>query len=186
MYRFSLKDSQFLPHAGIDLQFDLIPGEILVITGPNGIGKTSAMHRLYQQQSDLISIVEQQNMDYFYDRSIGKIKNLFLSSSEVDVNYFEMLWNKFNLHLKENRLHSELSGGESQALKICLGLSIKRNIFFLDEPTQYLDKQAKEILSHFISELLEKQNTFLVIEHDLEWMKSNFKTIQIDKAVWTT
>lgn len=195
MYRFSLKDPHFLPHFGCDVEFTIHPHELVTLVGPNGIGKTSVMCRLFKDHPS-VTQVEQGSLDYFYDRTLGKIKSIFTMTrpEDIDLDYFHALWKTFHLDKKENRLQSALSGGESQALKLCLGLSVKKEMYFLDEPTQYLDSEMKNSLNKIVTKLLEKKKSILMIEHDLTWITNKHRVYQLEledntlkaRERWTT
>jgi translation initiation factor RLI1 len=96
------------------------------------------------------------------------------------VDFFLICWEKFGLDKKEDRLLSSLSGGEGQALKICLGLAPKTEIYSLDEPSQYLDDGMKMVLGHVIQELLLRKKSIFMVEHDLNWQKFSLKVVQLE------
>lgn len=181
MYNFKLVDSIFLPHCGVEVDFSLEKGKMLLFTGENGVGKSTLMRRFYTAFEEHCALVDQSSLDYFYDRKVGKIKKLFLSTRKeiIDENFFHELWTIFGLDKKENRLQSSLSGGEGQVLKLILGLSIRMDIFLLDEPSHYLDESMKEKLSGVLSTLLHNKKALLVIEHDLSWIKENYSGLKL-------
>ena len=181
MYKFQLTDPYFLPHSGCDIELSLTPGELVMLVGENGIGKTTLVRRFWEEASVSMTLIEQKPLDVFYDRSLKKIKEVFLSSQEGNISgkFFLNLWKRFGLEQKENRLHSSLSGGEGQALKICLGLARESDLYLLDEPSQFLDQSMKKVLSEVIAELLQNKKSVLVIEHDFDWHKLPTTFIQI-------
>lgn len=165
-----ISDPNFLPHMGCELDLDINSGDVFTIIGENGIGKSTLVQRIFREKGSVISLIEQRTMDFFYDRSLNTIKSIFLQHQNVDKNRFENYWNTFHLHKKENRLQSTLSGGESQALKLCLGLSVNRDIYLIDEPSQYLDENSKQALNLILVEMNQLKKTLLIIEHDLSWL----------------
>ncbi|MFP5386298.1 MAG: ABC transporter ATP-binding protein [Bacteriovoracia bacterium] len=173
MYNFVVKDPHFLPHCGSEIEIPLEKGDLITLVGENGVGKTTLLNRFYQQSPSLITLVEQRPLDFFYDRTLHKIRGIFLQSREAEISaeVFTKCWQAFHFHEKELRLQSSLSGGESQALKLCLGLSVERELYFLDEPSQFLDGKAKESLNSILQELIENQKSVVMIEHDLKWLK---------------
>lgn len=67
-----------------------------------------------------------------------------------------------------------LSGGEAQRVKIATELSKKdtgKTIYILDEPTTGLHFQDIQLLLNVLNKLVERGNTVLVIEHNLDVVK---------------
>ena len=66
---------------------------------------------------------------------------------------------------------STLSGGERQRVKLAKYLDGKGNIYVLDEPTTGLHASDVETLMKLLDSLVQKGNTVIVIEHNLDVMK---------------
>jgi len=65
-----------------------------------------------------------------------------------------------------------LSGGEGQRLKIAKELNKRGNLYILDEPTTGLHPSDIKVMIQIINRLVDKGNTVLVIEHNLDIMRS--------------
>lgn len=182
MLKLNLNDPHFLPHSGCKVELFLEVKEALTIIGENGLGKTTLVHRFYSDHADMMSLIEQKPMDQFYDRSLKTLKNIFLKScgNHIHKDFFEQCWKEFGLDQKESRMLSSLSGGEGQALKITLGLSPAAQVYVLDEPSQYLDESMKRKLSQIIQQLLDRQKSVLMVEHDLTWQKFPMKVVELN------
>jgi ABC-type Mn2+/Zn2+ transport system ATPase subunit len=182
MYQFKLNDPHFLPHYGCDVEICLEPGKVVAISGKNGIGKTTLLQRFYRQESFKMSLVEQAGLDFFYDRKLSQIKVIFLSArgNEVSKELFFKSWESFGLSQKEDRYQSKLSGGEGQMLKLCFGLAAKRDVYLLDEPSQYLDARSKTVLGEILNELIKHGSSILMIEHDLDWQKFDVNHVELE------
>ncbi|MCD1293632.1 daunorubicin resistance protein DrrC [Methanocella sp. CWC-04] len=66
---------------------------------------------------------------------------------------------------------SSLSGGEAQRIKLASELHKKGNIYVMDEPTTGLHMSDIDRLLKIIKKLVDKGNTVIVIEHNLEVMR---------------
>jgi len=65
-----------------------------------------------------------------------------------------------------------LSGGECQRLKLAIELSKKGNIYIMDEPTTGLHMSDITSILRIIDRLVEKGNTVIVIEHNLDVIRN--------------
>lgn len=78
-------------------------------------------------------------------------------------------------YIKLGQSATTLSGGEAQRVKLAKELSIKstgRTIYLLDEPTTGLHFDDVKKLLNVLDRLVEAGNTVMVIEHNLEVIKS--------------
>ena len=66
---------------------------------------------------------------------------------------------------------STLSGGERQRVKLAKYLDKKGNIYVLDEPTTGLHASDVTTIMELLDSLVERGNTVIVIEHNLDVMK---------------
>ena len=99
----------------------------------------------------------------FFD-SIPKIKNKLQTINDVGLSY-----------IKLGQSSTTLSGGEAQRVKLATELSKRstgRTIYILDEPTTGLHAADVHRLIDVLNRLVDEGNTVLVIEHNLDVIKT--------------
>lgn len=114
-------------------------------------------------------------------KSIGDILNMTINQA---VEFFEnvsFLQQKLKVlqdvglgYIKLGQQCTTLSGGESQRIKLAAELSKKdtgKTLYILDEPTTGLHFEDIKILLEVIQKLVNKGNTVIVIEHNLDVIK---------------
>ncbi len=178
MYRFAVHDPALLPHAGCRVDVSVESGELVAIVGDNGVGKTTLLQRIFRDNRETVGLVPQAGLDFFFDRTLGKLRKLYQYTG-VNRDRFDLSWEAFNLHRKEDRYLSGLSGGEAQALKLCLVLSIERPVYFLDEPHQHLDPLARRCMAELMGELRKEGKGIVLVEHNLELLPRPATVIQL-------
>ena len=112
--------------------------------------------------SNILNMTVDEAMNFFEHQPAihTKLKTLF----EVGLGY---------IHLGQSA--TTLSGGEAQRVKLATELSRRatgRTLYILDEPTTGLHFDDVKRLLHVLNQLVDKGNTVLVIEHNLDVIKS--------------
>ena len=112
--------------------------------------------------ADVLDMTINMAVEFFENvpQIVGKLKVL----QEVGLGY-----------LKLGQSSTTLSGGESQRVKLAAELSKKetgKTIYILDEPTTGLHFEDIRILLTALNRLVDKGNTVIVIEHNLDVIKS--------------
>ena len=77
-------------------------------------------------------------------------------------------------YIKLGQPSTTLSGGESQRVKLAAELSKKqtgKTVYILDEPTTGLHFEDIRVLMSCINRLVDKGNTVIIIEHNLDVIK---------------
>ena len=100
----------------------------------------------------------------------------FFSFNKTITRKLETLLNVGLGYIKLGQQATTLSGGESQRIKLSKELSkvyTGRTIYILDEPTTGLHFQDIQLLLNVLHDLADKGNTVIVIEHNLDIIKTS-------------
>jgi excinuclease ABC subunit A len=111
--------------------------------------------------SDVLDMTVEQAVDFFVH--LPKIHRKVTTLSEVGLGYITL-----------GQHATTLSGGEAQRVKLATELSKKdtgKTFYILDEPTTGLHFQDIDLLMNVLQKLVDKGNTVLVIEHNLDVIK---------------
>lgn len=161
-----------------DIDFVVKGGQKVVITGFNGIGKSTLLKTLVGQLNGLngmFSFSEQVKLRYFE-------QDLYWQNEEETP--IQIVYNCYpSLTIKEVRKNlaccgiigehamqaiGTLSGGEQSKVKICLLTLTPCNFIIMDEPTNHLDIQAKQSLRTALKEF---KGTVLLVSHEPDFYK---------------
>lgn len=179
-----------------DLDFEIRKGELVVLVGESGCGKTTTMkmiNRLIEPDGGDIYI-DGQNIKSFNKnelrRNIGYViqdiglfphltvrKNVSIvpllcknDKAEVDRSVEDLL-RLVNLPPEEfaNRYPSELSGGQQQRVGFARALANNPDIILMDEPFSALDPITREQLQNELLSLQEElHKTIVFVTHDID------------------
>ncbi|MFH2141975.1 MAG: excinuclease ABC subunit UvrA [Bacteroidota bacterium] len=111
--------------------------------------------------NDVLEMTINQSFDFF--SGIPSIQNKCKILKEIGLGY-----------LKLGQPSTTLSGGEAQRIKLASELSKKdtgKTLFMLDEPTTGLHFEDVKIFLKLITKLIDRGNTVIVIEHNLDVIK---------------
>ena len=112
--------------------------------------------------AEVLDLTVDEALQFF--SAIPRIKSKLLTLKNVGLGY---------IHLGQQA--TTLSGGEAQRVKLSTELSkiaTGHTLYILDEPTTGLHFEDIKMLLNVLNELVERGNTVLVIEHNLEVIKT--------------
>ncbi len=112
--------------------------------------------------ADVLAMSVEEALDLFY--AIPSIKSKLQTLMDVGLGY-----------IKLGQSSTTLSGGEAQRIKLTRELSKRstgKTLYILDEPTTGLHFHDVKKLIKIINTLVDKGNSMIVIEHNLDVIKS--------------
>ena len=166
-------------------------GERIVLTGANGIGKSTLLKSILGLIKPISGEVEQG--DYL---EIGYFEQE--TPADIETTCLEEIWQEFpgftqyevrsalaKCGLTTKHIESKvkvLSGGEQAKVRLCKLINRESNILVLDEPTNHLDVDAKDELKRALKEY---KGSILMVCHEPEFYE-DLATDIWDCSKWTT
>ena len=178
-------------HAVDHISFSIEQGELVVIVGPSGAGKTTVLNilggmdtatsgKLYVDGKDITAYNSKQLTGYrrddigfvfqFYNLvpNLTALENvelaLQISKDPLDT---QAVLEEVGLGERKNNFPAQLSGGEQQRVSIARALAKNPKLLLCDEPTGALDyNTGKSILKLLQNMCREKGMTVIIITHN--------------------
>ena len=173
------------------LNLEMERGQKIVLTGANGIGKTTLLKSLLGLIPSLRGTVEQG--DYLH---IGYFEQEM--KQDINTTCIEEMWNEFpgfsqyevraalaKCGLTTKHIESKvkvLSGGEQAKVRLCKIINRESNLLVLDEPTNHLDTDAKDELKRALQAY---RGSILMVCHEPDFYEK-LATDVWDCSQWTT
>ena len=185
------------------LNFEFNSGELTVITGGNGTGKSSLLNIIQGLSSptegDIVlngmesfSTLEETNiLDYLsvyssefhvFPGSVSKNINFTLFNKE---NYESNNLDSLNLNIALSHQidgkATNISQGQKQKILLMRSLSQEKDIYLFDEPTGNLDRNSTELFLNEVEKLVNEEKIVIVVTHDKDVIARASKVINMDE-----
>ena len=129
-----------------DINLDIYQGDFLLITGPNGGGKTSLLSTILRLQSP----------------TKGRIS--FFRQGEPVSSMLDLM----GITALRNKPIGVLSGGQLQRSLFGRALISKPEMLILDEPASYIDRQFGNRMFEILRDLSSNGTTIMMVSHEIE------------------
>ena len=163
-YSLSIGNKLLLDNVNLEINYK----DRICLMGKNGSGKSSLINRIINHDND-IQIGSNVNIGYIpqeivFDDELKTVLEVAREYFNGEDSHLRAALTKF-LFFKDNILKriDKLSGGEKVRLKLFELINKKTNFLILDEPTNHIDIETKEVLETALNDY---EGTILFISHD--------------------
>ena len=170
------------------LSFSARPEEVVAITGPNGVGKTTLSRCLCglireqagqivlngrplnrkERQKAAFCVMQDVNHQLFSDSVWGECR---MSAPDAPDSTLKGVLDSLHLLPFRESHPMSLSGGQKQRLAVATALLSEKPILIFDEPTSGLDYARMVEVSGVIRSLAQQGRIVLVVTHDQEFLQ---------------
>jgi ATP-binding cassette subfamily E protein 1 len=151
-------------------------GEIIVLLGRNGVGKTTFIRMLARQQAademefaipELSISYKPQKIQPRFEGTVQQLLDAKIQAAMGQGMFKEMVVQPLNLDYLMDRKVKKLSGGELQRVAIALALGANADLYLIDEPSAFLDAEQRVIIAKIIKRyVMNTGKTAFIVEHD--------------------
>lgn len=167
-FSFGFEDNLLFDNANLQLTCR----EKVALVGPNGVGKSSFIKVLLEHgdwNSDNLRLGPSQIVGYLsqepiFTKDAETVSDEIRSWGEMTAHELFSIAKSFYFTLEDlDKPLKVLSGGECNRLQLARLIYFKTNFLILDEPTNHMDIQSREVIEEAIKKF---PGTVLIISHD--------------------
>ena len=147
----------------------ILNGEKVAIIGDNGTGKSTLINEIISNSNPSIVVGSNQKIAYlsqiieFVDKKQSLLEYFIYETGLEEVISRSVLYN-FQFFKKDvSKRVGILSGGEKLRLKLAILSQKEINLLILDEPTNHIDIETREVLEDTLSKF---KGTLIFVSHD--------------------
>lgn len=167
-----------------NISFNVEPGKITAIVGPNGSGKTTIIKSILglvkPNNGDILINSKSILGEYLYRKDIGympqtasfpenltvrEVIKMICDLRNLSIEPNPKLIEALNLSPEMNKQIKNLSGGNKQKVSAVISLMFNPSIIILDEPTAGLDPVASNNLKEIILQERKNNKTIILTSH---------------------
>lgn len=161
-----------IEEVNLECSFELKKGMVYQLEGENGIGKTTFLAFLKAHQNEFFPkqravFVDQLPLIPLNAVSFEDLKLILRKDRYEELVVFEKL-NELISDFSSQSLKS-LSGGQNQLVKLAISIFLGGDLFFFDEPMNFLDPEKKAKITGIFQELKKLNKTLFIIDHQKSW-----------------
>lgn len=171
------------------LSFYAEPGEVVAVTGHNGIGKTTLVRCLCglmkptagtitlsgetlnekKRRKASFLVMQDVNRQLFYDSVWNECEQA--AGEQADPEKIRRVLERFDLLPYREHHPMALSGGQKQRLAVATAVLSEKPVLIFDEPTSGLDYRRMKSIGKSVRELAAQGHIVIVVSHDREFMQ---------------